>query len=505
MAAVVTVEGPAATRGRPAGAVPAWLRRRLARAHPAWWGLAGMVAVWAAVFGRLVWLRHERFMSAGFDLGIFDQATWLMSRFGGQFITVRGLPVFGHHAEPAMYLFVPFYWVGGGPHLLNLTQVGAMALGAVPLFLVARDRLADAWTAVALAAAFLLHPALQFMAWELFHPEVVAITPLFLAYWFSLRRRWGWFAASAVLAAAWKEDVALAVAVLGVLVALRGDRRVGLLTAGLSLGWFAFVNRLLLPAVSGEQAFYNLFFGDLGASPAEIAWNAVVHPTRLLDRLLDASALRYAVLMVLPFGLVPVAAPLVAAVALPSALVNVLSVVGDHRSITYHYSAMVLAGLALATVEGVRRATVRLAPRRALAGLVATSALAATVLYGPSPLGVQYREGWWPLDPDPRHDAKRQALATVPPDAPVSATYNLVPHLTHRRVIYEWPVPFGLREAREWGVAGEGFPPAVPARWIVLDRQALHGSGPIAEDLLATGRYVVVFDRDDVLVARAAQ
>ena len=127
--------------------------------------------------------------------------------------------MFGHHATPGYFLFVPFYWLGGGPHLLNITQVCVAALGAVPVFLLARFRTGSAWVGTALGIAFLLHPALQFFMSELFHPEVIAITPLLCAYYCSVRKRWGWFACFAILAVCWKEDVALAVAILGLVIA----------------------------------------------------------------------------------------------------------------------------------------------------------------------------------------------------------------------------------------------------------------------------------------------
>ncbi len=110
-------------------------------------------------------------------MGIHDQSIWLLAHLRG-FMTVRGLQVFGHHATPGYILFVPFYWLGGGPHLLNITQVCVAALGAVPVFLLARLRTGSAWVGTALGIAFLLHPALQFFMSELFHPEVIAITPL---------------------------------------------------------------------------------------------------------------------------------------------------------------------------------------------------------------------------------------------------------------------------------------------------------------------------------------
>src|SRR6266516_2463414 len=123
--------------------------------------LAAVVAAWIGTFSVLVYLKHVRFASVDFDMGIHDQSIWLLAHFRG-FMTVRGLQVFGHHATPGYFLFVPFYWLGGGPHLLNITQVCVAALGAIPVFLLTRFRSGSAWAGTALGIAFLLHPALQF-------------------------------------------------------------------------------------------------------------------------------------------------------------------------------------------------------------------------------------------------------------------------------------------------------------------------------------------------------
>src|SRR4051794_15362807 len=60
---------------------------------------------WALVFSVLVYLKHDRFASVDFDMGIHDQSVWLLAHLRG-FMTVRGLQVFGHHATPGYYLFV---------------------------------------------------------------------------------------------------------------------------------------------------------------------------------------------------------------------------------------------------------------------------------------------------------------------------------------------------------------------------------------------------------------
>lgn len=473
----------------------------LRRADRSVLALAGIIGMWILVFGILVWRRHDRFASHGFDMAIFDQAVWLLSRFGTQFITIRGLHAFGHHASFAFYLLVPFYWLGAGPHFLNLLQVATMATGAVPVFLLARHRLGDKWLAVLLAGAFLLHPALQYMAWEQFHPETMAITFVLFAYWFSVREKWTWFAVMCVVAVAWKEDVALAILVLGLVVAWRGHRRVGFYTAGLALAWFLFVTRFLLPNVSGSQAFYLSFFSDLGDSPGEILGNLIRHPSRLTRRVLAEDGKSYMWKMTAPFGLVPLASPVTMLLGIPQALLNLLSVNDFTRKITYHYAALPLAGLTLALVEGIAWVEkVRPATKSLLVGFVTACALAATMSWGLSPIGYEYRRGWWPLAEDARRDAKVEALRIVPKSAGVSATYQFDSHLTHRKKIFEFPNPF---KPANWGVQNENYPSENEAAWLVVDTQLVGGEDrKVLDEQLNSGEFQVRFNRDGIIVAQ---
>src|SRR5205085_5403248 len=162
-----------------------------------------------------------------------------------------GLNLFGFHVNLILFLFAPFYWLGWGPHFLLLSQTIWIALGAVPIWLVARDRLGSAWLAVVLAGAWLLYPAIEWINWWHFHPDALIATPLLFAYWLATRRRWGWFAVAVLVALLCKEDAALAVFMLGLLIAWRGDRKVGLITSGAALGWFLLSTKVILPAGNG--------------------------------------------------------------------------------------------------------------------------------------------------------------------------------------------------------------------------------------------------------------
>lgn len=490
----------------------AW--RRLRRAEPATVVLVALVVSWIVVFGVLVVQRHARFGSFGFDTGIFDQAIWLAAR-GESFITVRGLDLFGHHANVAFYLLAPLSWLGAGPHVWNLLQVTTLAVGAVPLYLIGRARQLSPWLALLPAAAYLLHPSTQFLAWELFHPETMAVTPLLFAYLAAVHRRWGWYAGLLVFAVAWKEDVALFALVLGLLVALRGDRRVGTVTMALSLGWFLAVSQVLLSAVNGQGAFYDQFYGHLGESSVDVATTVLTDPTRVVEHLSTAkpSPVGYLWKLGAPWALLPLAAPAALLMGVPQLLANLLSINGFTREITFHYAALPMAALGVASVEGLARLT-RLAGVASLAGVagstalawarrgvvaaVAVAALAATLQWGPSPVGDRYDEGFWPAR-SPRQETQHEAVSTVPSGAPVSATYQFVPHLTHRERVYEFPNPF--RE-RNWGVRGEDTHDPRIVEWLVVDSSTMgREDRSLVEDLVSSGAFDVVFQDDGVLVA----
>src|SRR4029453_9114074 len=118
-----------------------------------------LVATYIAVFGRLTWAQHEDFGTFGYDMGLYDQGIWLLSRFKDPFVTIRGLHFFEHHVNLISLAFVPAYWLGAGPHFLYLVETIWMALGAVPLYLLARDRLESGWVGGGAAPWLPLSPA----------------------------------------------------------------------------------------------------------------------------------------------------------------------------------------------------------------------------------------------------------------------------------------------------------------------------------------------------------
>jgi Predicted membrane protein (DUF2079) len=141
----------------------------------------------------------------------------------------------------------------------------------------------------------------------------------------------------------------------------------------------------------------------------------------------------------------------------------------EHHQLRFHYLATAAPLLAAGAVAGL--AAVRSDRRRLLAPLLVALVMLAGFTswrYGPAP---------WARDPvavpaGPTDQARREALALVPEGAPVSAQYNLVPHLAHRAEVYEFPNPF---RAVNWGLAGDEHPRGTLERlqFVVVQRDLL--------------------------------
>ena len=449
--------------------------------------LFAMLALYITVFGTLTWRHHANYGTFGFDHGIFDQEIWLASRFKDPFLTTRGLNMWANHVNPIIYLLVPFYWLGAGAGFLYLVQTVAFASGAVPLWLIARDKFANDWLALAIPTAWLLYPSLQWMTWWHFHPESFAVPALLFAWYFSEKARWIPYAICVVLVVAVKEDAALAGIALGIIVAIRKDRRVGLLTAGLSLLWLVICLKVIIPqAVGGSNPFYASQFSALGDSTNEIVFNGIRHPSRVWELAVEESRRAYYGQMLLPVGLIALLAPHVLAVAAPTLLVNIVNAQGYTHSYKYQYSAIVSVGVFLAVVYAIAQFR-RPGMRRFLAGGLCACAFATSLLWGPSPMNPRaFNSGIWARKSSPHLQAVERAVKRVPANAGVSASYTIVPHLTHRTVIYEWPNP--------WVRAYYGIDGQEPKKWtpaavdyLVLDEGLNASMRPLLDQLIAPG------------------
>src|SRR5947209_9996187 len=145
---------------------------------------------YALLFGWLSLRRYWGYQMHAQDMGNMGQAAWN---------TVHGHPFFftnirmpwqleawgtttrlSFHVEPIFPLLSLSYLIHPSPESLIVLQTVALALGAVPTYLLAREVLASRFAGAIFALVYLLFPTLQAMNLYEFHPVALA-TPLLIA------------------------------------------------------------------------------------------------------------------------------------------------------------------------------------------------------------------------------------------------------------------------------------------------------------------------------------
>lgn len=455
--------------------------------------------LWFAItFATLVIRRHNEFGSFDYDLGIYDQGIWLLGH-GRQFLTVRGLRYLGHHWNPATVIFIPFYLLGAGPNLLNASQAVALAAGAIPAYFGTKKISNNSWLGLIVAFAYLAHPSTGWLANELFHPETMAV-PFVLAAWaFAEHERWRWYAGFVIAALLWKEDVALAVAFLGIAVVWRKDRKYALYTFVGALLYFLLATKLIIPQILGRSAFYEELFGPLGSTTTDLAKNAVLHPDLYMKVLREHGAETYAHSILRPYGYVSLLSPSSLLIGLPQYLVNLLSTLNFIWNPRYHYVAMPLVSATVAMSRAIAsRSKAILRWGVALIVVLFSFGVRNT---GVGPWSNRYDDGYWPLQRQALTPVYERALDAVPddPNAATSSPYFLTPHLTHRYEAYTFPNPWRVSY---WGVKGENARTGDRVDYVVMNESVLGPEDRATYDsvVVNSGEFTEVFRETSVVV-----
>lgn len=457
--------------------------------------LVVLIATYLVTVGLATLRNHWGFGTFGFDLGIFDQGVWLLSRFHEPFVTVMGLNLFGDHASFFLVLVAPLYWLMPSASVLLGLQTLALGMAAVPLFLIARHVLRNELVAVAGAAMYLLHPAVAWTNFENFHPDSFEVPILFLVLYAMLKRSWVPFLVGVVALLTIKEDVPLLTAGLGIYVALFHDRKIGLITLYLSLVWLFVAIGILFPALNGVGTLdefrvpfggFRGFFSTLFTRPWEVAAVLWEDERRWYAWQLFAST-----------GLLFVLAPALALVALGPLFSNLLSTFWYQYHIQYHYTTLIVPILVTASIVGAAKLRSRRVRTGLMAAGLAASAIAA-YMWGPMFFA---RHPAPVADPTSAQvDAVYEAIALVPPDATVSAFYSYVPHLTHRRLIYEFPNPWSAANWGDFSMEGQRLPEAADVEYVVLPEGVEGRSQEVLE--MIRSDFEEIDDVDGIVVLR---
>lgn len=455
------------------------------------WITAGL---FLALFGFHMVREYWWFRIHSFDFGIFDQGLWLLSRGLEPFVTVRGLHLFADHSSYIMALLAPFYRLFTSQELLLVFTVAVLAAGGPLVYSLARKLGASQLPALAAGLIYLLHPATSWNAVDNFHPEVLAIPLVIGGFLLIHREREGWGLGLLGLALLAKEDVPLLLIPLGLYLAfVLGRRALGLSVAGVSVVVLVLHLTVLLPFFSTTgELLYAGRYAPFGEGIGGLLVGLVTRPVLLLETAFEPSKLGYVAAMLLPAPLAFLA-PRMLVVSVPAFLANMLSTFPYQTEIRWHYTTYILTVVALASAVGAAR----LSERTDQVNKAAVGSLVIAVVFhvalAPNP--VFHPERWG--SPHPDHETMQRAVSLIPDGAVVSAFDSFVPHLTHRREIYEFPNPW---QDHNYGTP-ETFPPS-PDRveWVVVRTDTSPSNVELIDELRESDEFDVVYENSPALV-----
>jgi uncharacterized membrane protein len=466
----------------------AWVERQAPRLL-----VAAMAAYVLILFAASVY-KYEHF-GQGYDQVDFEQALWN---------TVHGRPfadsrfnftdsIFGMDWMPLLAVFVPVYALLPSALPLFFLQILAAALGAWPVYLLARDKLGTRRHGLVFGLAWLLYPTIQYSVLDPFQIRIFATTLLLFALLYFERDRMIPFLITAGLALLARTDVALVVLMFGVyaLVARRGARWViaPLLLGG---GYFLLVMTFIVPAfvhlpevhctgpIPPEQIATawpgsnnpNLgYYLHWGCTPGMILTNLVKNPLYTLNYMFgDPRKWAYLAALLAPFAFLALLNPGRLLLGLPVLGLNLIAWRGAQINYRTHYQLLITIGVVGAAIAGYAVLERLIGRQRRLdpaaeitpAGMearpdpTAGDVAAATrnlliwrdgpllavlvvalvvniLLVNPVISIVRYPE------PAARVAAAERLIAMVPPTAQVAASSKLAPRLLPRQYIYNFP------------------------------------------------------------------
>ncbi len=468
----------------------------------------------------------------GFDMVDFHMPIW--GTLQGRFLLVSRYnftdTFMGLDVALGFLPAIPFYALLPSAYTLVVLQALLLVSAALPVYLIARDRLGDGWGGVAGAALYLFYPTTQFMGMAApFQPRIPGMVALFWAFLMLERRKLGPYLLLLALAMVTRTDAALVVVAFGLYAALR--RRpwfYSLLPILVGLSYFyvaiTYITPLfysanftpqrvdlpfdlkrdynaMWPCGVSPQACYYL---HLGGGIPNIIKNILTHPVEIFFFVFQPAKLEYLLLLFGGLLFLPLFAPRELLLAAPILAINLLSNRVYQYVITEQYQILVIPGMLIAAIYGAAWLIEQLERRRAnQVGSMQRAGWRIPAYFGAvglvlllniplkNPVVSALRN---PERPERVAIMERMRVA-IPPEAAVAATSFQAPHLLPRMKLYYIPGGKMHHQPEEADYA------MIDARAAGLRAEATQGNDILGR-LLADPQWELVDQEDDLFLLR---
>jgi len=458
-----TAVSASANGGRMAVAAAGFLRRRAVIITLC----AG--AVYCAVSIAMGLLQWRAVMISYRDCGNLDEVMW--KTLHGQFLMCSqySYNVLGEHVGFIQLFLLPIYALWPGLPSLMIPLSIALASGVIPVYRLAMDRLNSPAAAALFSVAYVLYAPMQYLDKEIlditFLPEMFYVPLMLWAIYFFLKRQMWRLLVVSFFILACKEELALPLAMMGLVMAARRQWKWGIAFFVGGTMWFLVSFMVVVPCFAGgsSHVLNPDYYGEYGTSVSQILRSVFLHPFRALSLMCAFQHLDLLAMMLVPFGCLALLSPTMLFVFLPSIASGMLCSYPASSTIYFHWHLSItplpIAGAILGTAN-----LARILPRFSLlwgrieqsaragvvialcAVLVFVSSGVFDVVYGKVPWSLKFynpnSNAYWRylyVRTPAVETFLTKVLPTIPRDAAVCASWMLDTRFAHHAAAYRYP------------------------------------------------------------------
>ena len=393
------------------------------------------------IFSISSFLVHcHRMFYTFFDLALFDQIFWNFLQGNWFQTSLENCNNFlGIHFSPILVLLIPIYAIRQSPITLMVARTVLIAMGCLPAYWISRRLFEKRFIPLLFSAFYLFNPLVVKINLENhFNPIGLLLPILMFALHFLFEKRFFPFIAFCILACLVKEDIPLTIAFLGLYVAFFMKKwRLGACIALFSVLYFIFAIKILIPHFA-QSEIYDVRAGNgfdyLGEGVGGIITGILQNPLTVLKMIISREKMIYIFVLLFTFSFLPLLRPSLLIPAIPALTIILIGQSDTLTSIFSRYSTPLAPFVFVATIAGLSKCKSYFIQKKARWKLVVYSLLILLFCcsFMVHLLYPEFKPRYYP-----HAENSRKIISAICKDCSVTATQNFLPHLSHRRRLFD--------------------------------------------------------------------
>lgn len=424
-----------------------------------------LLVLFIIYFSYLSLARHAALMTSQNDLGTYSQLTW--NTLHGRFFEASGAMLavtltednkinehfnyLSAHFSPILLFFVPWYAIWSDPRIFLIIQAIAVGLAALPIYWLTKEKLKSKLAGLLIIISYLFYPIIHNALLYDFHEVTFAVPLVTFALWYCYRKKFLLMSVFLFLLMLVQEHTSLIVFMFGIYLALfNKKKKLGLIIAGIALGYFLLVIFYLMPHFSTTGSLVLLKseasavqrYAWLGSNFPEIFNNFVNKPGWVISNMFGFKQLEYLIILLLPLLYLSIFSEIIL-LSLPILAISFLSQLSMTYSEYFYHSVIVVGIIYISAIYALSRIFKNYITQKILLIVMIVVTLIFSYFYSLTPFSKRYY--WSDYQPSKNSKLLKEVKKIIPADATIVVQNNLGPHFSNRQ--YLFPFPFMLERA----------------------------------------------------------